>query len=365
MRAAAEILSPYRPAVAALAVSGALHAAVFVGIPPHIAPPDDTPVVAYSASIDPAGTGVATAEPGPAPAAAPRPRRARSPLPKSRIAPPPEMAAAAEPAAIAVPAYPPKPEEKLAPEPAPAPPEPPGQLALAQPAAGPQGASRGVKALEPDKFPVEALPASVSVEYQLTSAFADGRAAYHWDRDGDSYRIRGEAEAEGFFTLFLEGRIVQESRGTVTAAGLKPERFSESKPGGSPEGLEFDWAGRQVTFDRNGEKKVTPLTDDTVDWLSMIFQLAHMPPEARAFDLQVFTQRRMYRFRLDVLGTEDIEIPLGRVRALHLRHADPEKKETVDVWLGIDQHYLPVKLRYPAARNRLVVEQVATRVTTR
>ena len=354
MRTAAQLFTRFRPAAAALASSAALHAAVFVGIPPHITPPEDTAAVTYSASLDPAAP-AASAELAPAPAAAPRPRRARSPLPKSRIAPPPEMVAAAPVAAVAVPAAAPKVEEKPAPEPPPAPPEP---LALAQPAVP-------VKALEPEKFPVEALPASVSVEYQLTSAFADGRAAYHWDRDGDSYRIRGEAEAEGFFTLFLEGRIVQESRGTVTATGLRPERFSESKPGGSPEGLEFDWAGRQVTFDRNGEKKVTPLTDNTVDWLSMIFQLAHMPPSARAFDLQVFTQRRMYRFRLDVVGTEDIEIPLGRVRALHLRHDDAEKKETVDVWLGIDQHYLPVKLRYPVARNRLVVEQVATRVTTR
>jgi hypothetical protein len=354
MRADAELFTRYRPAAAALAFSAALHAAVFVGIPPHITPPEDTAAPTYSATLDPAAQEVTTQQA--APAAAPRPRRARSPLPKSRIAPPPEMVAAAQVAAVAVPAAAtPKVEEKPAPEPPPAPPE---QLALAQPAVP-------VKALEPEKFPVEALPASVSVEYQLTSAFADGRAAYHWDRDGDSYRIRGEAEAEGFFTLFLEGRIVQESRGTVTASGLKPERFTESKPGGSPEGLEFDWAGRQVTFDRNGEKKVTPLTDNTVDWLSMIFQLAHMPPTARAFDLQVFTQRRMYRFRLDVVGTEDIDIPMGRVRALHLRHDDAEKKETVDVWLGIDQHYLPVKLRYPVARNRLVVEQVATRVTTR
>jgi hypothetical protein len=37
----------------------------------------------------------------------------------------------------------------------------------------------------------------------------------------------------------------------------------------------------------------------------------------------------------------------------------------VDVWLGVDQHYLPVKMRYPVARNRLVVEQVATRVEAR
>jgi hypothetical protein len=222
-----------------------------------------------------------------------------------------------------------------------------------------------VKALEPEKFPVEALPASLSIDYQLTSVVADGRASYHWDRDGDTYRIRGEAQAEGFFTLFLEGQILQESRGTMTPKGLRPERFTENKPGGPPEGLEFDWGGGQVTFDRNGEKKTSPLAENTVDWLSMIFQLAHLPPKAESVSLQVFTQRRMYTFKLHVLGVEEIEIPLGRVRALHLRHADESRKESVDVWLGVDQHYLPVKLRFPAARNRIMVEQVATRLTTR
>jgi hypothetical protein len=36
----------------------------------------------------------------------------------------------------------------------------------------------------------------------------------------------------------------------------------------------------------------------------------------------------------------------------------------VDVWLGIEQNYLPVKMRYPIAKNRLVVEQTARRITT-
>ncbi|HEX6363588.1 MAG TPA: DUF3108 domain-containing protein, partial [Albitalea sp.] len=71
-------------------------------------------------------------------------------------------------------------------------------------------------------------------------------------------------------------------------------------------------------------------------------------------------------FQLQILGVEEIEIPLGRVRALHLRHDDPaDNREAIDVWLGIEQHYLPVKLRFPVARNRLMVEQAATGVTVR
>ena len=353
----------YRMPGLALLVSIAVHAVVLVGIPKRIGAIDETTEAIYSATLDAALAPATVVEPAPvAKAPAPRPRRApRKPSPPPTPASPSGELIGAEPLPETQDTG--EPLNTLAeapPQPQPEPPPPqPEVVALAQPATP-------VPALEPPRFPVEALPARVSVEYRITSAFADGRATYEWEREGDNYRISGEAEAEGFFTLFLEGQLRQESRGTVTAAGLKPERFSEHRPNHPPEGLEFDWGGRQVTFERGGNRSTTPLGVNTVDWLSMIFQLAHVPPTAELVEMQVFTQRKMYRFRLQVLGIEEIDIPLGRVRALHLRHDDPaDNKEAIDVWLGVDQHHLPVKLRFPVARNRLMVEQVATRVTAR
>jgi hypothetical protein len=332
------ILARYRLLGLAVLVSAALHAAIMVGMPRHIEAIDDQGAAIYAATLD--AVAPASVAPPPPPAQRPRPRRAPRTLPTVAA-----DTLAALPLDTATDALP----DLRA---------PPEILALAQPAVP-------VKALEPPTFPVEALPADVTIEYRLTSSFADGRAAYRWEREGDSYRISGEAEAEGFFTLFLEGRIVQESRGVVTASGLKPGHFSERRPNAEAEGLTFDWKGGTVSFEKGGEKRTGPLAGNTVDWLSMIFQLAHAPPSTEAYELQVYTQRRMYRFRLQVLGVEEIDIPLGRVRALHLRHEDLERKEVVDVWLGRDQFNLPVKLRYPVARNRLMVEQVATRVSAR
>jgi hypothetical protein len=331
-------VSRHRAPLLALLASVAVHASVMVGLPGRMAALQVGTAPAYEVSL------VTAAALVPAPAPVPVPRSAR-PRPRA-------------PAVVAhdtLAALPTEPSNDALGDLAPSLQAAPDVVAFAQPAVP-------VKVLQAAAFPAEALPPSLAIEYQLTSAFAEGRATYRWEREGDSYRIRGEAQAEGFFTLFLEGRILQESRGTVGPAGLRPGRFSEQKPNAAEEGLTFDWAAGTLTFERKGESRTGPLTGNTVDWLSMIFQLAHMPPASGMQELQVFTQRRMYSFRLQVLGIEEIDIPLGRVRALHLRHEDPARAEAVDVWLGVEQHYLPVKMRYPVARNRLVVEQVATRV---
>ena len=346
----------YRIVALALVVSAALHAALMLGMPPRLEMVDTRQDALYAATLEPLEKVPAVLAP---PAAPPAPRHRPAPRRSTPRAGPPRSVheiAAIEPlepvaplASADVPAIDPMQEPRFAPE--------PDVVAMA--------ARTAQEAKEPEPFPVDAIPADLAIDYRLTSAFAEGRAEYRWKRDGDAYRITGSAEAEGFFALFLEGQIVQESRGTITAGGLRPESFSEHKPGSPAEGLQFDWNARTVVFDRNGSRKTSALADNTVDWLSMIFQLAHRPPQGDAVEMRVFTQRKMYAFKLQVLGIESLDIPLGVVRALHLRHVDPDDKSEVDVWLGVDQYYMPVKMRYPVAKNRLTVEQVATRIATR
>ncbi len=335
----------WRTAAVALAASAALHAGVLVG---YRAPEGEVSLEApsYEAVLAP----VPAAEPAPAAPPAPKPR------PRPRKAEPrPGEAVAFLPLGADEIAFPLPSEEE---PPAQAEPLLEDKVAIAWPTVPPA-------APELPPFRPDALPADVTIAYSLTSSFADGEAEYTWTRDGDRYEITGSAQAVGFFTLFLEGRIDQSSSGRVTAEGLRPDRFTERRGDTPEEGLRFDWNAHQVEFRRGDNVRTAPLTDSTVDWLSMIFQLAHTPPSGDAMTLRVFTQRRLYEYRLQVLGREDIELPFGRARTLHLRHTGEKPEETVDVWLGADQFYLPVKLRYPVARNRLVVEQTATSVKVR
>ena len=349
----ADFIGRYRFLALALVGSAAVHAAVMMSVPLPSDAIEEPSGVAYSATIDRAAQ---VARPAAAPAGKPaRPHRAR-PHHAAPLLPAEPLLDPLAPDTIASALPEPVPEPEIEPPPV----EKPDVVAMAQPAVP-------VKALEAPKFNSAALPDELSISYDLTSPMADGKAVYEWKRDGDRYRITGEAAAEGFFTLFLEGRVLQEATGTITPEGLRPERFTERKPSTATEGLEFDWDGGKVTFDRHNEKKTDALGGNIVDWLSMLFQTAANPPPSTGdYDLNVLTQRKLYRFHLKILGEEEIEIPLGRVRTLHMRHIDEkDATEVVDVWLGIDQHYLPVKLRYPVAHNRLTVDQVATRVVTR
>jgi len=354
MSRALAFLDRYRVPLIAVTISAAVHAAVMAGLPERFGKIDEAVAdESYTATLEAEPSPEAKLVPAP-PAPKPAPKRVAKPRPVFHpIALPGEIAEVApEPLASQV-------DTPVIDEPAP-PPEPPKPdvVAMAQPAVP-------APAPEPPKFPVEALPSKLTIEYQLSSAFVDGTAAYHWNREGDNYTITGEAQAEGFFTLFLQGRLLQEARGTVTAEGLRPDSYTEHKPGNPiPEGIAFDWKARKVTLDKGDNKpKTVDLTGNTVDWLSMIFQLAHAPPTGQSYDLRVFTQRRFYEFHLELLGVEEIDIPLGKVKALHVRHTDPKDGEVIDVWLGVDQHYLPVKLRFPVAKNHLTVEQAATKVS--
>jgi hypothetical protein len=361
MARAFPIPAPYRFLAAAIAVSAALHAAVFVGMPAHLDGPDASPPEAFSARLDEsAPPAPASRAPAPRPPA-PKPRhRAHVAHPHPAPAPAPRLLAAVSPTAGETAVPPP------APEPTPPPPPAPEPVAMAEPIL-PWFPAPPTPAQEPQLFPMEALPPHLSVAYELHSGLLGAEATYNWDREGDGYRITGEGEAVGLFQLFVDGPIRQESVGTITSAGLRPERFVETRPGSDVEGLEFDWPRHTVTLERGANRKTAILADDTVDWLTMIFQLASVPPRAdgATFPLRVYTQRKLYDFRLSVVGVEEIEIPLGKVRALHLRHVDPDDGKATDVWLGLDQHYLPVKMRYPAAKMRIMVEQSAARISER
>lgn len=315
--------------VVALAGSLLLHGVVLLGTDIALFGDEPEAPVLLQAELQPppvAPPVMAAAKPSPRP-----PARAKATSAKTASAPPLQL----PPEALANPE----------PEPAVESPAPASPLAAVPPPA------------EPVK-PV--LPASGVIRFAIfkeSLAMQIGRAEHRWEfTDDGGYRLTAVSETSGLAALLRPARVQQESRGRLAAGGLQPESFRSLRDGKPPEGADFDWPAGVLRLLRNGTTQ--PLPPGAQDMLSLNYQLAYLGRLAEGAAIGVATARRFERHALDALGEEEIEVPAGRFRTLHLRALSDDVTE---IWIALDQGCLPVKIRFTDKKGESF-EQVATEI---
>jgi hypothetical protein len=255
------------------------------------------------------------------------------------------------------------PSDAAAPETAPSE-RAPGPVASALPAVP--------TAAEPPRAPLPALPGSRVQRFRVYwGDFSEERSVarlqYHLSNEGDHYRIRTEAQAEGLISLVYAGTLVQESTGRLGADGLEPRRYVEQRGKRAERLVAFDPAGQRLL--PTGGVPSVALPPGTQDRLSVFYQIglvARSDPAGfvagRSHELPVASLRTVEMQRFDVIGDEVLMTPGGPVRALHLRRLSPPGKDDprIDLWLGYDLEMLPVRLRIEDAGHR-VLDQVLER----
>nr|MBL8412015.1 DUF3108 domain-containing protein [Dechloromonas sp.] len=183
-----------------------------------------------------------------------------------------------------------------------------------------------------------------------------GRAEHRWEfaEDG-SYRLHGVTETSGLAALIKPVRLEVESRGRLVAGGLQPETFRSLKNGQETrESADFDWSSREVRLAR--DNSVRPIAPGSQDLLSLNYQLAYLAKIEEGASIGVVTGKKYERYALDSLGEEEIEVPAGRFRTLHLRAMTDN---TTEIWIALDRGRLPVKIRFTDKKGDSY-EQVAT-----
>lgn len=290
----------------------------------------------------------------------PPPLRAelRAPPPVAKAAPPPAVDASAVPPAAPPPR--PRPPRHLSV------PVPDAIVAAAAPTdtapepemkSAPTDPSTATAAQAPPAQPI--LPATGAIRYAIYKESLDlqvGRAEHRWEFPGDgSYRLAGVTETSGLVAVFKPVRVETESRGVLVAGGLRPEAFRTLR-NGRPNGedADFDWAAGELRLARDGS--VHRLTPGTQDILSLNYQLAYLGRLEEGRTISVVTGKKYARHAVDSLGEEEIVVPAGRFRTLHLRALTDSITE---VWIALDRQRLPVKIRFTDKKGESFV-QVAT-----
>ena len=208
------------------------------------------------------------------------------------------------------------------------------------------------------------LPASGTIRFAINKesiGLQVGRAEHRWEFSEDGrYKLTGITETSGLAALLKPLRLETESSGRLVAGGLQPEHLRSLKNGkDNNENADFDWSTGEVRLSRDGSTR--PIAPGTQDILSLNYQLAFFGKLAEGQRLGVVTGKKYERYDLDSLGEEEIEVPAGRFRTLHLR----AMTDTVtEIWIALDHGCLPVKIRFTDKKGESF-EQVATELGMR
>jgi hypothetical protein len=155
------------------------------------------------------------------------------------------------------------------------------------------------------------------------------------------------------------------SRGRVGPDGaLLPDHFTEKRPFHAPESVGIDWSNRTIQF---GPAAPVPAPDaGAQDRLSLQFELARLRarhPESFAAGtthaVTMIGTHSLDPWTFTVAQEETIETGLGDTRAVRFRARRPVRdvEETIEIWLGVDLHWMPVRIRM-VDRNGAVIDSV-------
>lgn len=209
-----------------------------------------------------------------------------------------------------------------------------------------------------------APPASVNASYEIyRNKLLIASVQETFKRVNGSYEIVSTTSAAGVAALLFKERIVRTSRGTITAAGLRPQLYEEKKITSDKEKVtsaKFDWDKKIVTLTHGDKSEAAPLPAGTLDWSALYYQFMFQPPKQGPMQVSIADGRRLETYDYQSAGDVTITTPAGKFATAHLVRAKTGEKRT-ELWLAREQHYFPVQVRIE--EDGVVLEQRLTAVS--
>lgn len=209
-----------------------------------------------------------------------------------------------------------------------------------------------------------AVPPRVEITYAVflgSMRIGEGRDVFQ--HDGRTYRVVSESKTAGLAAVLYRLNIRRESQGRVTRAGLRPEAFTEERNGKPKRSAAFDWERKQATLVDGDNSQTVPLPDNSWDSTSFGYNFAFVPPEAAELAAHLTDGRRLRQYRYAVLGREKIDTELGAMETLHVKRVQgPDDKRAFEVWLAVERHNMPVRIRY-TEKDGTVFDSVVTKIS--
>jgi hypothetical protein len=212
-----------------------------------------------------------------------------------------------------------------------------------------------------------AMPAgSVKADYDV---YRDGlhivNTRESFEHNDGKFQIVSESDPVGLLAMFIRTRVKAVSSGTVTPAGLRPERFDYGRlddPGKNVSAI-FDWSASllRMTFDNHTE--TAAISAGAQDGLSVMYHFMFTHAEQlRDLEFQMSRNgRKVEHYHYQLAGSEQLETKIGKLNTLHLVKKREPDDNGVEIWLAQDHNLFPVKLLI-LEKDGTKYEQVITRL---
>ena len=206
-----------------------------------------------------------------------------------------------------------------------------------------------------------APPERVKLTYDTSyNGLVVGEVVEILEHDNQTYTITSEMRGRGI--LVLAPVLKRTSRGRITPQGLRPDEFRDQRGERWAVTAKFDWAARSVTQDKNGNSETLAMPSTAQDPLSLAYNFAFFPPNAKEFEVTRADGRGLTPFRFVVVGTEKLKTPAGEVETLHIsKEPDGPGDKATDIWFASERNYLPVRVLV-VDKDGTRADQVVTRI---
>ena len=213
-------------------------------------------------------------------------------------------------------------------------------------------------------FPLadQSVPASlVEIEYEIFAGENKtllGTAMQHYESDTSGhYQINYKDSSQN-----TNDRWQVEIDGNITPKGLSPSTFM--RQGSQAQeliALNAGSDGASATESQHSGR----MPDGILDRLSMQYQFMHSPPKSNDGTLWLTDGEKTGLYAYHVVGLEPMEIrSQGIVNTMHMILSRNDDPETTELWLAVDFHYLPMKIRRKDLHGN-TTEQVAISLTAK
>ena len=179
-----------------------------------------------------------------------------------------------------------------------------------------------------------------------------GKARVEWLRSGNRYQVHLDVRVGADFAPLMSRRM--SSDGLLTEAGLKPLRYDEETRVLLREVRRqtIFFEPERIVLPRGGAQPTVPGVQDTASQFVQLSWMFTLQPQllraGQTVELPLALTRRVDRWVYDVVGEEVLDLPVGPVKAWHLKPRLQSKTSSdlaVETWFAPSLQYLPVRIR--------------------